>query len=91
MAERLFPEYEYPIHGVARSKGTLDSAGVFYLEGACHFAVPRTAAAEELLERGALLIATVRFDAGSDPAPHEVRPLPLHDLVRRLAAAPAPN
>ena len=57
------PKYLFPIPGTAWSQGVGQPAGVFYLDGRCHFATHDSPAAERLLEQGALLIGRVRFDA----------------------------
>lgn len=85
---KIRAEYEFPVEGRAWTQGALPSAGVYYLAGDCHIVARHGEAARELEERGALLVALVRFDGRSaeDAAPsHPVRPLDLTEAVARFA------
>lgn len=85
------PDYEFPVEGRAWTHGGLPEAGVFFLQGDCHIVARNGPAALALEERGALLVALVRFDGRSreDASPgHAVRPLGLDEAVARFAAAP---
>lgn len=78
------PEYEFPIEGRAWTRSTLPDAGVFFVNGDCHIVPQHGPAAVELEERGALLVAVVRFDARSPEGP--VRPLDLREAVARFVS-----
>ena len=85
---QIRPEYEFPIEGRAWTQGTLPSAGIFFLDGDCHIVAQNGPAALELEERGALLIALVRFDGDSVERAAPGRPvhsLDLHEAVARFA------
>jgi hypothetical protein len=55
--------YEFPFLDIAWSRGGDRAAGIFLLEGRCHIAAYESSAARSLVERGALHVAGVRFDA----------------------------
>lgn len=82
------PEYEFPIEGRAWTRSELPTAGVFFLDGDCHIVAQRGPAATELEERGALLVALVRFDQDAlegRPSQSSIRSLGLHEAVARFA------
>lgn len=83
---RKTARYELPIPGHAWTRGAGHPAGIFHLEGRCHFAALSSPAEADLVSRGAFRFATVRFDAGpaagADGAP--LQPV-------RLAALPLPS
>ena len=66
-------------------KGVLPSAGIYLLDDAYHVAVPGTPAERALAERGALLVAGVRFDG--QPMEPQLRDARVVSLV---PAAPSP-
>lgn len=61
------PDYEYPVEGVAWTSGVGRAAGIYWLGGRCVIAGHGSPAESRLLERRALLIATLRFG----PEPYE--------------------
>lgn len=77
------PSYEYPIEGVAWTRGSGHPAGVYLYAGRFHFAALGSPAQEELTARGALYVATVRFDEEELERGYRERPL------RRLGAGEA--
>lgn len=89
---QIRPEYEFPVEGRAWTDGELPTAGLFFLDGDCHVVARHGPAALELEERGALLVALVRFDRdgpeGGAPGA-SVRPLDLREAVARFAHASA--
>jgi len=89
------PKYHIPRAARAWNEGLeQNGAGVFYLEGSCHFAARHSAAEQRLLECGALLIGTVRFDAAPHEAAHadrEIRPLTAREAAERLRQPVARN
>jgi hypothetical protein len=56
-------KYEYPIHGINWTGGIGQPAGIFWLEGKSVIAAYGSAAEDYLLDRGAILVGTLRFDA----------------------------
>ncbi|HEX8692767.1 MAG TPA: hypothetical protein VF746_10125 [Longimicrobium sp.] len=66
--------------------GVLPSAGLYLLDGAYHAAVYGTAEEQRLFERGALLVAGVRFDG----LPMEAPPPAEAHLVSVYPASPSP-
>jgi hypothetical protein len=80
--------YEFPIAGAAWTKGAGHPAGIYHLDGRIHFAAHQSPAEAALRERGALLVASVRFDRDPLEAAHPghpVRPLGAHAALHRLA------
>jgi hypothetical protein len=72
----------------AREPGIGAPAGIFLLAGEYHVAAYTSRAEERLVERGALLIATVHFDGGDGLPRGRVPPLgTLAALAPRRAAA----
>ncbi len=55
------PQYEYPIDDINWTAGVGKPAGVYWLEGRSVIAAHDSAAEDALLERGAILIAPLRF------------------------------
>jgi len=56
------PKYEHPIDDINWTAGVGRPAGIYWLHGKSVIAGHGTAAEERLLDRGAILIATLRFD-----------------------------
>ncbi len=56
------PKYEYPIHGINWTSGLGQPAGIYWLEGESVIAAHGSQAEDYLLEMGAILVATLRFD-----------------------------
>jgi hypothetical protein len=56
------PKYEHPIDDINWTSGVGKPAGVYWLAGRSVIAAHDSAAESGLLERGAILIATLRFD-----------------------------
>jgi hypothetical protein len=56
------PKYEHPIDDINWTIGVGRPAGVYWLDGLSVIAAHDSAAEAALLERGAILIATLRFD-----------------------------
>jgi hypothetical protein len=57
------PKYEHPVDDVNWTAGLGQPAGVYWLAGRSLIAAHDTVAEQRLLEQGAILIATLRFDA----------------------------
>jgi len=57
------PKYEHPVDDINWTAGVGRPAGIYWLAGKSVIAGHGTAAEQHLLDRGAVLIATVRFDA----------------------------
>lgn len=74
------PDYEYPVEGVAWTAGVGRPAGIYWLDDRCIIAGHGSPAESWLLERRALLIATLRFEA---------EPYERHHPGRAVRAAPA--
>lgn len=90
--KEIRPEYEFPVEQRAWRQGAAPVAGVFFLDGDCHIVARHGPAAMELEERGALLIALVRFDAeGRERSrrDHPVRALGSREALARFAASAA--
>jgi hypothetical protein len=89
------PKYHIPRAARAWNEGVeRHGAGIFFLDGACHFAARRSTAEQELLERGALLIGSVRFDTAPHEASHAgraVHPLTAREAAERLHLPAARN
>jgi hypothetical protein len=77
MADKEYekPEYEYPIHGLNWTAGIGQPAGIYWLNGACVIAAHHSAAEQYLLQIGAILVATLRFDADPLERSHAGRPI----------------
>ena len=89
---QIRPDYEFPVEGRAWTSGELPTAGVFFLDGDCHVVARHGPAALDLEERGALLVALVRFDRGTPEgaAPgSSIRPIDLREAVARFGHASA--
>lgn len=86
--ERKLP-WEQIVDEHARDPGMGAPAGIFLLAGEYHVAAYTSRAEARLVERGALLIATLRFDGGDGlprgPVPHLDALSPL--APRRAAAS----
>lgn len=81
--EQIKPEYEFPVLASAWAASVELGAGIFFLEGRAHIAGHDSPLERSLIERGALLVARVRFDRDPHEAFHRDR------AVRALAAADA--
>jgi hypothetical protein len=77
------PESELPIAGSAWSTRVELGAGIYFLDGRTHVAGHHSPAERELVERGALLIASLRFDR--ERHGHGRRPVPIRVLDTREA------
>jgi hypothetical protein len=56
-------KYEFPIDGVVRHQKADAPAGIYLLDGAWHLAAHDSLEELFLIERGALLVATLTFSA----------------------------
>jgi len=70
-------EYEIPIDGVAWTRGAGHPAGVYLLAGRCYFVAVGSPAEDVLVDRGALHMATVRFDQDELERSHRRREIRL--------------
>jgi len=61
------PKYEYPIYGINWTGGVGRPAGMYWLDGDIVIATHGSPAEADLIARGGILAATLRFDA----SPHE--------------------
>lgn len=78
------PQQAVPLPSSAWAYGLHQGAGIYFLDGACHIAAHRSPAETALTERGALLIAVLRFE----PEPLDgARPGQRVDALRSEAAA----
>jgi hypothetical protein len=77
------PKYEHPVDDINWTAGLGQPAGVYWLAGRSVIAAHDTVAEQYLLDQGAILIATLRFDA--DPLETVRRT----GCVERLAARAA--
>jgi hypothetical protein len=76
-------KYEHPVDDINWTAGVGQPAGMYWLDGRVVMAAHESVAEQRLLLRGALLVATLRFD----PDPLE---RVLHGRrVERVAAGPA--
>jgi hypothetical protein len=78
-------DFESPIAGSAWITSVELGAGIYFLEGRTHVAGYSTPAERALLERGALLVASIRFDRElleSSRAGHTVQTLGTFEAVR---------
>ena len=60
-------KYEFPIDDIARQHKADAPAGVYLLDGAWHLAAHDSLAEVLLVDRGALLVATLTFTAPARP------------------------
>jgi hypothetical protein len=82
------PKYEFPVEGIRRTAGVGQPAGLFLLDGDLHVVARWSAAEADLLERGAIHFANLRFDheaVGESRAWPPVRPLGAASAARRFA------
>src|SRR5690348_1065575 len=82
--------YEFPFLDITWSRGGDRAAGIFLLEGRCHIAAYDSSAARALVERGALHVAGVRFDADPHERSHpdrRIRAVAPGALLRRMEEA----
>jgi hypothetical protein len=54
-------KYEFPIEGIAHHEKADAPAGIYLLDGHWHLAAHDSVAEAKLIERGALLVATLTF------------------------------
>ncbi|GEM_PF-2517714 len=88
------PDYEHPVLGIAWTSGVGGPAAIFLLEGECHVAGAASPAARYLERKGALRIATMRFDRDPHEASHSgrpYRPLRREEAVREMAPGASRN
>jgi hypothetical protein len=64
------PKYEHPVDDINWTAGVGQPAGVYWLDGQSRLAAHESAAERYLLEQGAILIATLRFDPDPVEAVH---------------------
>lgn len=60
--EDIKPKYEHPVDDINWTAGVGQPAGIYWLEGRSVIAGHGTRAESRLLDLGAILIATLRFD-----------------------------
>jgi hypothetical protein len=83
-ADPNFEQYQDDINWTA---GVGRPAGIFWLDGGCVMATHDTAAEERLLARGAVLVATLRYDADPLETVHRrgsVERVAAHRMARDL-------
>lgn len=90
MADKKYEkaQYEHPIYGINWTAGIGRPTGIYWLDGASLFAVHGSLAEDELVARGAILMATLRFDGDPLEQSHRGRTVdtvPAHMLARRSA------
>jgi len=78
-------EYEFRTALSLRQRGADSSASLLFHAGRCHFVTCGSRHEAELLERGALLIGTLRFDAPPGGAGRRVESV----SAETFSAAPA--
>jgi hypothetical protein len=85
MLERDYeaPKYEQPVDDINWTAGAGQPAGVYWLDGSTVMAAHGTLAEWHLLRRGAVLVATLRFDPDPLERSHAGR------TVERMSAARA--
>ena len=59
----LQPKYEYPIFGINWTGGIGRPAGIYWLDGKTTLAAHGSLAEDRLIDQGAILVGTLRFDA----------------------------
>lgn len=69
------PEYEHPIDDINWTVGVGQPAGVYWLDGRSVIAAHDSPAEDVLIGRGAILIATLRFDRDPLESLHPGRPV----------------
>lgn len=88
------PKYVLPAPDYAWAGSARHGAGIFFLDGRTHVAPHRSPAERDLLDRGALHLASLRFDPdpreGRRPGT-EVRTLAAGEAVARFSPAHAGN
>jgi hypothetical protein len=77
------PGYEHPVHDISWTTSVGAPAGVYWLGGRSLIAAHESSAEAWLVAQGAVLVATLRFDADPLEARHPGR------RVERLPAAAA--
>ncbi|MGH7459637.1 MAG: hypothetical protein ACREMA_01245 [Longimicrobiales bacterium] len=68
-------QYEYPIFGINWTAGIGRPAGIYWLNGSTRFAGHGSPAEEYLIELGAILVGTLRFDSDPLERTHPGRPV----------------
>jgi hypothetical protein len=92
--DSIAPKFVVPYQIPSYARGVPPAAGVYFLDGSCHVAGERTAFESHLVERGAVLIATVRFDGGGGevvPPGGLLRAIDLREALARFPRVPASN
>lgn len=67
------PKYEYPIYGVNWTGGIGRPAGMYWLDGDIVIAAHGSPAEADLIARGGILAATLRFDSSPLERTHRGR------------------
>jgi hypothetical protein len=80
------PGYEYPIHDVNWTAGVGQPAGMYWLQGRIVMAAHASPAECALRQHGAVLVATLRFDADPVETVHRTGAV---DRIPAAAAADA--
>jgi hypothetical protein len=88
------PQQSVPLPSSAWAYGIHQGAGIYFLDGACHVAAHESPMEAALAERGALLIAVLRFEPepldGVRPG-HRVQAVGSGRAAARFAADRSPN
>jgi hypothetical protein len=66
-------KFEYPIHGLSWTAGCGAPAGIYWLGGRSIIAAHGSSAEGHLIELGAILMATLRFDGPAYDCSHAGR------------------
>jgi hypothetical protein len=88
------PEYEYPIQDLKWTGAIGHPAGLYWLDGRCIIVAHDSPAEHWLLARGAILAATLRFDADPLERSHRGRDVVAFDdaaALRHFAGTTAPD
>jgi hypothetical protein len=79
-----FSKYELPVAGSSWISSVELGAGIYFLDGRTHLAGHSSPAERALVERGALLVASIRFDGNAQESyrdAHRVRVLAAGEAV----------
>jgi hypothetical protein len=79
------PKYEHPVDDINWTAGVGRPAGVYWLDGRSVIATHDSAAESVLLDQGAILIATLRFDR--DPLESQHHGCTVERISARAAAS----
>jgi hypothetical protein len=89
------PDYEFPVHDVRRAGAIGQPAGIYWFEGQSTIVAYDSAAEQRLIDQGAVLVATLRFDPDPLERSHvgrDVRRLNDAAALRQFAGLdPAPG